>query len=73
MKYYVSHCIIPAERQARVGNDGAIQLAVTLDLPVLHWLFERAVTLKGERAARESSTAHLKDNPKTLNHPHLVK
>jgi hypothetical protein len=24
---------------ARVGNDGEIQPAITLDLPVLYWLF----------------------------------
>jgi hypothetical protein len=71
MECYVSHCIIPAEPQARVGNDGAIQLAITLDFHVLHWLFERAVTLKGERAARETWTAYLKNNPKTLSRPHL--
>ena len=39
---------------------------------MLGWLFEPAVTLKGERAARVSWTAHLKNNPKTLNHPHLL-
>lgn len=50
--------------------------AITLDLPVLHWLFERAVPLKGERVARASWNAYFKNNPKTLNHPqlrHLVK
>jgi hypothetical protein len=56
----------------RVGNDGEIQLAITLDLSVLDWSLERAVTLKGERAARVSWTAHLKDNPKTLSHRHLL-
>jgi hypothetical protein len=61
---------------ARVGNDGEIQPAITLDLPVLYWLFQRAVPLKGERVARASWNAHLKNSPKTLNHPqlrHLIK
>jgi hypothetical protein len=61
---------------ARVGINGEIQTAITLDLPVLHWLFEGAVPLKGERVARASWNAYLKNNPKTLNHPylcHLVK
>jgi hypothetical protein len=38
---------------------------------MLSWLFERAATLKGKRGARESWTAYLKNNPKTLNHLHL--
>jgi hypothetical protein len=41
-------------------------------LSVLDWSFEHAVTLKNGRAARATWTVRLKNNPKTLIHPHLL-